>query len=498
VDTTPRYTGLLGAANLPPSPGVPSPHGFPYTPSVDPNTYGLAIAWGIDDNLKTPYSHVIDFSFTRELPHNFVVETTYTGRFAHHLLQEIDLSQPLDLVDKKSGIDYFHAADALDKAAYAGVSESAIAKSPYWEDLFPQAAGPAGESLAAPGIPANPTATQNIYDLYYANLGNETLSLEDLDAFCFPACVGTGSNNLGDFVGPAGTPFSFYQPQFSSLYGWQSRGNSNYNGLQVSLRHAMAAGLQFDINYVYSKSIDVGSNAERVNGFESNGLAYNSQVINAFSPNLWRAPSDFDTTHQFNANWVWDLPYGRGRHWGSGAHGFVNGIFGGWGLNGLYRWTSGFPFSVEAGNGWSTDFELEGSAFLTGPRPKTGVFIEPNGTPTVFQNPEQTISCSCSPDTTAGGASTFRPTYAGEAGQRNNFRGPGYFGVDAGLSKTWDVGEQKSIRFAWEAFNITNSVRFDAAGSLIGQTLVSLTGFGIFNSELTTPRVMQYSLRFAF
>lgn len=498
VDTTPRYTGLLGAASLPPSPGVPSPHGFPYTPSVDPNTYGLAIAWGIDDNLKTPYSHVVDFSLTRELPHNFVVEATYTGRFAHHLLQEIDLSQPLDLVDKKSGIDYFHAADALDKAAYAGTPENAIAKNPYWENLFPQAAGAAGESLAAPGTPANPTATQNIYDLYYANLGNETLSLEDLDAFCFPACVGTGSNSLGDFVGTAGTPFSFYQPQFSSLYGWQTRGNSNYNGLQISLRHAMAGGLQFDLNYVYSKSIDVGSNAERVNGFESAGLAYNSQVINAFSPDQWRAPSDFDTTHQLNANWVWDLPYGRGRHWGSGTHGFMNAVFGGWGLNGLYRWTSGFPFSVEAGNGWSTDFELEGSSFLTGPRPKTGVFIEPNGSPSVFQNPEQTISCSCSPGSAAAGVSTFRPTYAGEAGQRNNFRGPGFFGVDAGLSKTWNVGEQKSVRFAWEAFNVTNSVRFDAAGSLIGQTLISLTSFGVFNTELTSPRVMQYSLRFAF
>jgi hypothetical protein len=498
VDTTPRYTGLLGASNLPPSPGVPSPHGFPYTPSIDPNTYGLAIAWGIDDNLKTPYSNVVDFSLTRELPHSFVIEATYTGRFAHHLLQEIDLSEPLDLVDPKSKMDYFTASQMLSKNAYAGTSESAMAKIPYWEDLFPQAAGPGGISGSAPNTPANPTATQNIYDLYYSNLGNETLSLEDLDAFCFPACAGTGTNTLGDFVGPLGTPFQYYQPQFSSLYGWQSRGNSNYNGLQISLRHAMAAGLQFDFNYVYSKSIDVGSNAERVNGFESSGLAFNSQVINAFSPDLWRAPSDFDTTHQLNANWVWDLPYGRGRHWGGGAHGLVNGIFGGWGFNGLYRWTSGFPFSVEAGNGWSTDFELEGSSVLTGPKPKTGVFFEPNGTPTVFQNPQQTISCSCSPGTAAGAVSTFRPTYAGESGQRNAFRGPGYFGVDAGLSKMWTVGEQKTIRFAWEAFNVTNSVRFDAAGSLIGQDLVNITGFGIFNTELTQPRVMQYSLRFSF
>jgi len=500
VDTTPRYTGLLGTANLPPSPGVPSPHGFPYTPSIDPNTYGLAIAWGIDDNLKTPYSNVVDFSLTRELPHSFVIEATYTGRFAHHLLQEIDLSQPLDLVDPKTHMDYFTAAKMLSQNAYAGTPETAIGtngKIPYWEDMFPQAGGALGESNAAPGIPTNPTATQNIYDLYYANLGNETLSLEDLDAFCFPACAGTGSNSLGGFVGTSGTPFSYYQPQFSSLYGWQSRGNSDYNGLQISLRHSMTAGLQFDLNYVYSKSIDVGSNAERVNGFESAGLAFNSQVINAFSPDQWRAPSDFDTTHQMNANWVWDLPYGRGRHWGSVAHGVMNGIFGGWGFNGLYRWTSGFPFSVEAGNGWSTDFELEGSSVLTGPKPKTGVFFEANGSPTVFQNPQQTITCSCAP-ASAVGVNTFRPTYAGEAGQRNNFRGPGYFGIDTGLSKMWNIGEQKSVRFAWEVFNVTNSVRFDAAGSLIGQTLVNNTGFGIFNTELTSPRVMQYSLRFSF
>ncbi|HYA23819.1 MAG TPA: TonB-dependent receptor, partial [Terriglobales bacterium] len=488
VDTSPRFTGLLGAANLPPSPGVPTPHGFPYTPSTNPNTYGLAIAWGIDDNLKTPYSHVVDFSLTRELAHNFVVEATYTGRFAHHLLQEIDLSEPLDLVDPKSHMDYFTAAQALSKQAYAGTPINNIKPIPYWQDLFPAAAGPnllsgntAGTVPCSGGTaPASPTATQNIYDLYYCNVGNETLALEIMDAFCFPACAGSTGT----------VPFSYYQPQFSSLYGWQTRGNSNYNGLQLSLRRAMAAGLQFDFNYVYSKSIDVGSNAERVNGFESSGLAFNSQVINAFSPDQWRAVSDFDATHQLNSNWLWDLPYGRGRHWA--AKGLMNGIFGGWGFNGLFRWTSGFPFSVEAGNGWSTDFELEGSSVLTGPKPKTGVFLDSNGNPTVFKNP-LSLTCACSAGT--AGDTTFRATYAGEAGQRNNFRGPGYFGIDAGLSKVWDLTEHKTLRFAWEVFNVTNSVRFDAAGSLIGQTLVNITGFGIFNTELTQPRVMQYSLR---
>ena len=425
---------------------------------------------------------MVDFSLTRELPHNFVVEATYTGRFAHHLLQEIDLSQPLDLVDPASKTDYFAAAQALSKAAYAGTSESSIAPIPYWENLFPQAAGPSGISGYAPGIPANPTATQNMYDLYYSDLGNETLALEIADAFCFPACAGTGSNTLGGFVLPTGTPFAYYQDQFSSLYGWQTRGNSNYNGLQLTLRHVMASGLQFDFNYTFSKSIDVGSNAERVNGFESSGLAFNSQVINAFSPDLWRAPSDFDTTHQINANWVWDLPYGRGRHFGAGSSSIVNGIFGGWGLNGLVRWTSGFPFSVEAGTGYSTNFELEGSSILTGPKPKTGVYMV-NGSPAVFQNP-QSLSCEC----VAGSATspnTFRATLPGEAGQRNNFRGPGFFGLDPGLSKVWNLSEGKTLRFAWEVFNATNSVRFDAAGSLIGESLFNITGFGLYNTELT-------------
>jgi len=486
VDDAPRFTGLLGANNLPPNPGAPIPHGFPYTPSTDPDTFGLAIAWGIDDHLKTPYSHVLDFSLSRELARNFVFEATYTGRFAHHLLQEIDLSQPLDLVDPKSHMDYFTAAGMLSKAGYANTPESSLKPIPYWQDLFPAAAGPAGISGVAPSIPANPTATQNMYDLYYSNLGNETLALEIADVFCFPACAGaTGT-----------TPFRYYQPQFSSLYGWQTRGNSNYNGLQLTLRHSMSAGLQFDFNYVYSKSIDAGSNAERVNGFEAaGGVAYNNQVINAFSPNLWRAPSDFDTTHQLNSNWVWDLPYGHGRHWGGGTKGWVNGILGGWGFNGLFRWTSGFPFSVFAGNGWSTDFELEGSSFVLGQKPKTGVFFSSEGDPTVFQNPLN-ITCACYPGAVNA---NFRATYPGEAGERNNFRGPGFFGIDSGLSKMWSLGEQKALRFAWEVFNVTNSVRFDAANSLTSEDLVDITGFGIFNPpSLTQPRVMQYSLRFSF
>ena len=115
-------------------------------------------------------------------------------------------------------------------------------------------------------------------------------------------------------------PFQYYQPQFSSLYGWQTRGNSSYNGLQLSLRHAMSAGLQFDFNYTYSKSIDVGSNAERVNGFES-GLPPSTARSSMRSRQICGARSPTSTHSPDQCELHLDVPFGRGRHWGGGPTG---------------------------------------------------------------------------------------------------------------------------------------------------------------------------------
>jgi len=103
-------------------------------------------------------------------------------------------------------------------------------------------------------------------------------------------------------------PDAFFQSQFASLYAWSSIGRSNYNAGQFSLRHQVTHGLTWNFNYTYSRSIDIGSNAERVSLFEGFGFA--SQVINAFSPGQLRGVSDFDTTHQLNTSWVYELPVG--------------------------------------------------------------------------------------------------------------------------------------------------------------------------------------------
>ena len=88
--------------------------------------------------------------------------------------------------------------------------------------------------------------------------------------------------------------------------------------------------------------------------------------------------------------------------------------------------------------------------------------------------------------------------YPGEAGQRNNFRGDGYFGIDARLAKTWKLSERTGLQFAWDVYNVTNSVRFDVNPLNSLQNLTTSGSFGVYGATLTTPRVQQLSLRLSF
>lgn len=496
---------------------------FPVVPPIGATTPGgFAITWGLDDKLKTPYSHVIDFSITRELPSNFVFEASYVGRFAHRLLQEEDLTEPTNLRDPQSKTTYFQAAQALAKQYYAGtpiqnVSAASIGTN-YWENVFPAAKGAAASQLLGTSSQAAGTtqpclgsallnstlitATQAMYDLFCNFSGNETTALELADApglinatgdpatgGCFPACATIGGN--------LSQGYDFYSPQFSSLFAWRSIGNSAYNAGQFSLRHR-SGGLEFDLNYTYSKSIDQGSNAERVNEFE--GFGFGSQIINSWFPRQNRGVSDFDTTHIVNANWVYQLPFGRGKRFGSGMGKFANAMFGGWTVSGLWRWSSGYPFSLFSPE-WATNFQLETPAVpVSKARPKTGSFIVAQaggGTgPNVFQDPGITDS-STNPN---AAINLFRPAFPGEAGLRNGLRGPGTFNIDTGVAKTWNITESQFIKFAWQMFNMTNSARFDVGTmSINGNTSLSnSSSFGNFSSTLSNPRVSEFSLRYTF
>jgi hypothetical protein len=92
----------------------------------------------------------------------------------------------------------------------------------------------------------------------------------------------------------------------------------------------------------------------------------------------------------------------------------------------------------------------------------------------------------------------LRNPYPGEAGQRNNFRGDGFFGADARLAKSWKIRERNGFRLAWEVFNVSNSVRFDVNPLTSLQNMTTSGELGVYGATLTRPRVQQLSLRYSF
>ena len=479
-----------------PTPNYPEP--YPSNPAPGSE----AIAWGLDSSIKTPYSYTLDLSVQRQLPSGFTLDVGYVGRLSHRLLAQDDLAMPLDPYDKTAGMDYFTAATALAKLYRTGMTTNQFNPNmvpanvqQYWTDITQPAGSGAYAigalttygSCATNGMNSTTNPTVLAFDLLCANNLNESTAIYDMDVYGVPNAMNPNGTpyyySLGGYTGPN----IFYSPQYSSLYALRTITNAAYHALQVTLQHKMAHGIQFDFNYTYGKSIDVASDAERVG--EWGGLG--GQIINAWNPNSNRGPSDFDLRHQFNTNFIWEMPFGRGRWIAHDVNRVADALIGGWQLSGLARWTSGFPVNVDNGGVYPTNYQLEGNASMICPVTTGTYYTGPNTTPNLFANGVTAANC-------------FAYDFPGGTGGRNQIRGPGFFGIDLGLAKRWKMpwSEKHSLQFRWEVFNITNSVRFDvqSASASTGGGLENgnSTNFGNFSGTLTNPRIMQLALRYEF
>jgi hypothetical protein len=451
-------------------------------PAVYPQTFpdtldtgGFAIAWGMDSSLRTPYSYALDLSVQRQLPGNMSLDVAYVGHLAHRLMVQADLGMPSDLTDPKTGIDYFTAAARFTAMSRAGVDPTTVDASTigptaqFWNDMIaPNPPNSDGQVLygycTIDGSTTNMLAA--MYDLFNCFPGNETTSLFVLDLYGYPA-------------EPIGGLNSYYNPQYSSLYSWRSIGWSNYHALQVSLQKRMSHGLSFDFNYTFSKSLDLESDAQTV-GFVG-GIG---AVINSWDPSQNYGPSTFDLRHQINADWILQLPFGRGREFGGNVGNAIDAVIGGWQVSGLTRWSTGFPVNVGTCFCFPTNWELTGFADLTGKPIKTGKSIV-NGNYNMFPDP-------------AAAAAGFDVPVVGQTGVRNAIRGDGYGGLDMGLSKTWHMpyNDSHTLQFRWDVFNVMNLKRFDVQTASL--ELDHANTFGKYTQLLTNPRVMQFALRYQF
>jgi hypothetical protein len=454
LTTAPRLTSLNDIpANLV---SPPPPAAFPV---LQPNNF--AITNSLDDRLKAPYTMNYNLSIARELPGGLFIQTSYVARLSRRTLTSEDLATPVNLRDPASGTDYFTAAQQLTKLFRAGTPTAQVQPIPYWENLFPGLAG-SGRS-----------ATQAAYEIFRTNGPDSTSALESLDRFADPS-----ASRLGRFA--------FFSPQYSYLRALRSIGSGNYHAMQWTIRKRFRNGDQMDFNYTWGKSIDRGSTAENNASATSRGV-----IINPYNRRQARSVSDYDTTHIFNANWVYNVPVGKGRRFGNGLGGVADAIFGGWQVSGLWRQTSGFPVSVGNGRFWPTNYNVTGYATQiapaevgtnkNAPRPTAGGQSGPN----LFKDPSVAIR-------------SFANTLPGEIGGRNILRGDGIFNIDTGVSKWFRMpyAEGHTLQFRWEVFNLTNSVRFDP--QQITLDLGNASAFGRYTGTFVPPRVMQFALRYEF
>jgi hypothetical protein len=231
------------------------------------------------------------------------------------------------------------------------------------------------------------------------------------------------------------------------------------------------------VAYTYGKSIDDQS-VDPV-GSTSGGALSTTNSRTPTDTRDWRQErgrSDFDRRHVFLANSLWELPVGRQKRFASGIHPVLNHFVGGWSINGIYTYMSGEPFAVRSGVRTS-NFSHESRADIVGPKPEVRLQEVPGVIgPVVFK--DATGFAIPAPGTNGAG--------------RNIFEAPGYWNLDLGIGKRFDLSERLNLQFRAEMFNALNHPNFDnPRDSSAGSPSIRSTVFGQTCCQTVAPPTTQ-------
>ena len=282
--------------------------------------------------------------------------------------------------------------------------------------------------------------------------------------------LGCGAGGTA-FGAPYGTAQGFFFPP--TILNSNDSGSAKYDSLQIkaetkSSRHGIYALL----GYTYSKTYDSG---------------YSDGVGTSIGATYWPLPgtqkadwalSQINLNHQFTASVTYDLPFGKGKAYGSSWGGAMNAIAGNWEVDVIERVLSGFPvFVVNSDN-------------------ESGVFFQQNASN--LNRPDQICDPQSSHHTLNEWFNTgcFAPALPGELGNANRapVNGPNFINTDFSAIKHFALREGMRLDFRAEFFNIFNHAQFGTPGNDVnapGQ-------FGVINSIVNNPRLVQFALKLQF
>jgi hypothetical protein len=253
-------------------------------------------------------------------------------------------------------------------------------------------------------------------------------------------------------------------------------GNSSYNALQLDLNRRFVQGLQFRMNYTWSKNLDNGS---AVSASQSQNQP--NGPLDAYDNSRDWGPSAMNVGHSANGNLSYELPFGAGKPWLNGLSGVAGALVSGWQVNSIVALQTGLPFtpqvgSNQSGNGNTSNVDrpninpaFTGSAILGSPNR----WFDPNA----FLLPT--------------------PGTFGDLG-RSTLETPGLAQVDFSLFKTTRISERVGLQFRAEVFNLLNRANFGNPNPVIFSGGRISSTAGVISTTNTTSRQIQFGLKLAF
>jgi Carboxypeptidase regulatory-like domain/TonB dependent receptor len=257
-------------------------------------------------------------------------------------------------------------------------------------------------------------------------------------------------------------------PEFCDINEVQDpAGTSHYNALDVNFTHRVSQGLTLLASYTFSKFID---NVGGPENWASASANFSENIRNVYNLAAEKSVDATDTPHSFVLSYVYELPVGKGKKFGSGMNGVVNTIVGGWQTSGTLTLKEGFPLTItSAGNGLNY--------FGAGQHVDVvGNYHVSNPSRSEWFNP---AAFAIAQPWTLGNA----PRYF------SDLRAPGYKNWDISIQKYFPIEERYRFQFRLDMFNTFNHTNFYSPNTFMGG------GFGTIN-QAWTPRQMQAALKF--
>ena len=268
----------------------------------------------------------------------------------------------------------------------------------------------------------------------------------------------------------ANRPFPLWQ----GIQTGASRARSRYNAFQTKFEHNYSAGLYVLASYTWASALDQagawdsGSSPQLYDNFDAE-WARQSQTPN----------------HRFTTAVSYDLPFGRGRQFGTNLNKAADLILGGWKVSSIVTWRSGLPINVSLnGNGVNP---ATGQSYRFLQRNGGGLRPDRIGTANSGIDPKDNRFAFLD-------VNAYRVQALNTPGNaaRNSAYGPRFFNTDFALRKEFRITERQAAEFRWESFNFFNTVNFNNPATTFGNT-----NFGVINSA-GDARVMQLAVRYQF